>query len=148
MKNKANLKPNKFTANPGSRGTYNVSRPKTQNGTKPNEANLKPISKWKIPRFSGETQTKNFFMESKANFRRSRRSLGEDGLARRPVGVVLSTKKAPSQRLGAINIWIKLPDFTCQMLHQKLLSTAKNLLLLRSRMLLLLLPVCPFRNLF
>jgi hypothetical protein len=63
MKNEANLKAKYLIVTTCSRVGYNVFRPKTQNGTKPNEA----------------------------NFRRSRRSLGEDGcqlLAHRPVGVV------------------------------------------------------------
>ncbi len=68
MKNKANLNSLNLTLNSCSRVVYNVFRPKTQNGTKPNKANLKPISKWRTPRFSSETQEKNFFMESKANF--------------------------------------------------------------------------------
>ncbi len=68
MKNKANLTRLNLTANSCSRGGYNVLRAKPQNGTKPNKANLTPISKWRTPRFPSETQAKNFFMESKANF--------------------------------------------------------------------------------
>ncbi len=65
MKNKANLKPNKFIATLCSRTTYSVLHPKTQNGTKPNKAN----SKKEKPQTKSETQTKDFFMESKANFK-------------------------------------------------------------------------------
>ncbi len=66
MKNKANFKSIKFTTTPCNIGGYSDLHPETQNGTKPNKANL----------------------------RQSRRSLGEDGnpiLARRPVGVVIFT---------------------------------------------------------
>ena len=43
MKNKANFTSLKITASPYSRTTYNYLSTKTQNGTKPNKANLKPI---------------------------------------------------------------------------------------------------------
>ena len=40
MRNEANLNSQKFTATPYNIGGYNDSHPKTQNGTKPNEANF------------------------------------------------------------------------------------------------------------
>ena len=43
MKNKANFNSINFTATSCSTATYNDLSPKTQNGTNPNEANLKPI---------------------------------------------------------------------------------------------------------
>ena len=65
MKNEANLNSPNFTATSCSIGGYNVLRTKTQNGTKPNKANSKKGN----PQTKSETQAKNFFMESKANFR-------------------------------------------------------------------------------
>ena len=50
MKNEANLNNRKFTPTPYNIGGYNDFHPKTQNGTKPNEANLKPISEMENPR--------------------------------------------------------------------------------------------------
>ena len=44
MKNKANLNSLNLNASTCGRGTYSVLRTKTKNGTKPNEANSKPIS--------------------------------------------------------------------------------------------------------
>ncbi len=44
MKNKANFNSVKLTATSYSERAYNDLSPKTQNGTKPNKANLKPIS--------------------------------------------------------------------------------------------------------
>ncbi len=64
MKNEANLKSSNLTATLCSTVVYSTLHLKIQNGTKPNEANFKKEN----PRFSSETQTKNFFMESKANF--------------------------------------------------------------------------------
>ena len=52
MKNKANFNSTKFTATTCGIGGYNVFPPKTKNGTKPNKANLKPISKTQKPNFS------------------------------------------------------------------------------------------------
>ena len=63
MKNEANLNSQKFTATPYNIGGYNDFHPKTQNGTKPNEANLKPISEMENPRPS-----KNKKMENEPNF--------------------------------------------------------------------------------
>ena len=69
MKNEANLKPNKFTANPYSRGTYSDLRPKTQNGTKPNKANLHQVA----ATCRGETQRRrmpeNAISRNEPNFK-------------------------------------------------------------------------------
>ena len=69
MKNEANLKPNNLTATSCGRVTYNDFYPKTQNGTKPNEANLKPILKRETRAFTGNTLPKNLFMRNEPNFK-------------------------------------------------------------------------------
>ncbi len=81
MKNEANLKSQKFTATSCSIGGYNVLNPKTQNGTKPNKANLRqsrrslgedenPISKTENPSlFQGEhSLLLNLLLRNKPNF--------------------------------------------------------------------------------
>ena len=54
MKNKANLNSPKFTATSYSTKVYNALQPKTQNGTKPNKANLKPTPNTLNPHFFQE----------------------------------------------------------------------------------------------
>jgi hypothetical protein len=63
MRNKANLNKPKFTPTHCSRSTYGDLRPKSQIGTKPNKANLNPISKMESPAFR-----KNKKMENEPNF--------------------------------------------------------------------------------
>ncbi len=65
LRNEPNFNNANSTANPYSSDIYNDLQPKPKNGTNPNEANFKKEK----PQHSSETQTKNFFMESKANFR-------------------------------------------------------------------------------
>ncbi len=70
MKNEANLNKAKFTVTSCGRGAYSVLQPETQNGTNPNEANLKPIPNTLKPSlFSGKgTLSRNLFLRNKANF--------------------------------------------------------------------------------
>ena len=70
MRNKANFNRPNLTANPCSRYTYNDLHPKTQNGTKPNKANLKPIPNTLKPSpFSGEPPfSSTLICKNKPNF--------------------------------------------------------------------------------
>ena len=72
MKNKANFNNVNLTANPYGIEVYNDLQPKTQTGTKPIKANLKPIlapcTAEGFPRFIRRTQTKNENMKSKPNY--------------------------------------------------------------------------------
>ena len=69
MKNEANLNSVKLTATPCDRVTYSVSHPETQNGTNPNEANLKPIFETENPLVFSAYLAKNKKMKSKPNFK-------------------------------------------------------------------------------
>ncbi len=64
MKNKANLKPNKFTTKSCSIGGYNAFPPKTQNGTNPIKANFR---NGKPPIFQNNKK-----MENEPNFNESK----------------------------------------------------------------------------
>ncbi len=70
MKNETNLNSLNFTTSPCGRGIYNVLHPEIQNETKPNEANLKPISETENPScFQGRTALfQNLFLRNKPNF--------------------------------------------------------------------------------
>ncbi len=70
MKNKANFKDPNLTATYYGTVGYNVSHPKTQNGTNPNKANLKPISNTIKPSLLlGEPSfSRNLFLRNEPNF--------------------------------------------------------------------------------
>ncbi len=75
------------------RDIYNDFQTKPKIGTNPNEPNQSQFQSLRSLRQKNRKYlVKNKKMKSKPNLRQSRRSLGEDGLARRPVGVVLFTK--------------------------------------------------------
>ena len=74
MKNEANFNSLKLTATTCNIGGYNDSHPKTQNGTKPNEANFftSPRPHFNAELFAGNAHyLQNLFLRNKPNFNHS-----------------------------------------------------------------------------